>query len=63
MSLVVWWYLLLASLAAGVMTTGEVIELHQARQQSESFLRGQIRAILLFVQLLEAEHLVRSGGR
>jgi len=59
----VWRYLLLESLAAGVVTTGEVIELHQARQQSESFGRGQFRAILLFVQLLEAEHLARSRDR
>ena len=59
----VWQDLLPESLAAGVMTAGKVIELHQARQQSESFLRGQIRTVLLLVQLLEAEHLVRSGGR
>lgn len=59
----VWRHLLPESVAAGVVTAGEVIELHQARQQSEGFLRGQFCAILLFVQLLEAEYLVRSRGR
>lgn len=58
----VWRYLLPESLAAGVVTPGEVIELYQARQQSVSLVRGQIHAVLLSVQLLEAEHLVRSGG-
>ena len=58
----VWWYLLPESLTAGVVTTGEVIELHQARQQSKSLVRGKIRPVLLFVQLLEAEYLVQSGG-
>ena len=55
-----WRDLLLEPLSAGVVTAGEVIELHQARQQSESFRRGQLRAVLLFVQPLEAERLVRS---
>ena len=58
----VWQYLLLEPLAAGVIPAGKIVELHQARQQSESLVRGQIRAVLLFVQLLEAEHLVRGGG-
>jgi len=46
---VVWRYLLPEALAAGIVTTGEVIEMYQARQQRESFGRGQIRAVLLFV--------------
>ena len=47
-----WRDLLLEPLSAGVLTAGEVIELHQARQQSESFLRGQFRAILIVMKIL-----------